>query len=369
MKRLNRIWPFILVSIAMLSGVFLPSVAQANMGPPWAGGQLVAEPTGLEKVAIAHETLRIDLRPLQDAQPVFVEAIYRIDNQGPQQKLDLVFATGVNKINAFQVWLNDQAIASQPAPAETLPASWQPPKQTPSLDNTSALDYYPDYATPQASALAFTLVLPPGAQTIKVRYAAEAMWRHSDDPTDYWQFAYILAPARAWAKFGGLDATITLPSGWRAAATPQFARQGDQLQASFANLPADAIALTVQAPVSWLYFVLTYFSLGLLMLVGVGGAILCWRTGRALGRQQATVWRGVLLPLLWGIMLCLFGLLTIFAPDWALPAFQHRDYGYGKPFALIGVIALSLLVMPIGWVMIGVTRWFTRRSSSRTAVL
>src|SRR5690348_8608778 len=113
MKCLNPIWPFILVSIAMLSGVFLPSMAQANMGPPWAGGQLAAEPTGLERVAIAHETLRLDLRPLQDAQPVFVEAIYRVDNQGPQQKLDLVFATGVNKVSAFQVWLNDQAIASQ----------------------------------------------------------------------------------------------------------------------------------------------------------------------------------------------------------------------------------------------------------------
>ncbi len=367
MKRLNRVLQFILVSLAVLSGVFLPSMVRANMGPPSSGGELAAEPTGLERVAIVHETLRIDLRPLQTAQPVLVEAVYQVNNQGPQQQLDLVFATGVNKVNAFQVWLNDQAIASQPAPEQALPASWQPPKQTPSLDNTQGLDYYPEYATPQASTLAFTLVLPPGAQTIKVQYTAEAMWRHSDDPTDYWQFAYILAPARAWAKFGGLDATIILPPSWRAAVTPRFVRQGDQLQASFSDLPADAIALTVQAPVGWLYWGLTNLSLGLLMLVGLGGAVLCWRTGRTLARQQTTVWRGVLLPLLWGIMICLFGLLAIFAPDWVLPAFQHRDYGYGKPFALIGIIGLSLLIMPIGWVLIWVTSWFSRRSTKRAS--
>ena len=61
-----------------------------------------------------------------------------------------------------------------------------------------------------------------------------------DGPTITWQFAYVLAPARAWGGFGGLDVEVLLPHGWRAAYTPDLLRNGDMLRRNFDVVPADA---------------------------------------------------------------------------------------------------------------------------------
>ena len=55
----------------------------------------------------------------------------------------------------------------------------------------------------------------------------------------------MLAPARAWDGFGGLDVTVHLPACWAAASRPELARVGDELRGSFDAVPADALALTV----------------------------------------------------------------------------------------------------------------------------
>ena len=49
----------------LLCAFFAASRAEANAGPPYyTDGQVAAEPSGLEGIAIAHETLDIDMRQL-----------------------------------------------------------------------------------------------------------------------------------------------------------------------------------------------------------------------------------------------------------------------------------------------------------------
>ena len=220
----------------------------ANVGPPWRSGQIVAEPTGLKDVAITGETLSIDLRPLESGKPALVEAIYRLDNRGPQRQLELVFASGSRLVTDFQVWLGDQAVESKPAGQLDLPKSWKPPRQTPGIHDANGIDFllgrWQNYATP----LAFTIVLPPGPHVLKVRYQAKVTSYQTNSPALYWQFAYILAPARDWGSFGSLGVTIQVPDNWLVACAPPMKRDGDVLHESFTDLPADAIALTLQTP-------------------------------------------------------------------------------------------------------------------------
>ena len=257
-----------------------PAMARANLGRPQSGGQLVAEPIGIEEVAIAREFLTIDLRPLAWNGLGYVEVVYNLHNHGTAKKLDLLFASGSAGVVDFRVLLDDQPIRSSPRAGAPLPASWQPPPQTPGLRDEKALAYAPGDSR-DVTAVALTVVVPSGLHTLKVRYAAEAAIHHYGAPTLYHQFAYVLAPARTWAAFGGLDVTIHLPGGWRVACTPQLIREGATLTGAFADLPSDAIALTMQAPEGWAYPVVAYGSLGLLGAVGIGGAILCWRVGRS----------------------------------------------------------------------------------------
>ena len=49
----------------LLCASFVVSHAEANAGPPfYTGGQVAAEPSGLEGITISHEALDIDMRRL-----------------------------------------------------------------------------------------------------------------------------------------------------------------------------------------------------------------------------------------------------------------------------------------------------------------
>jgi hypothetical protein len=264
-------------------------------------------------------------------------------------------------------------VASAPAKDQKLPASWQAPKQTPGLRGESGLDYL-RYHARGVTPVAFTLIIPPGKHDLKVRYAAEAATNLTGHPNVYRQFAYVLAPVRAWSSFGGLDLTIHLPEGWRAACTPVLERAGDTLKGSFAILPADAIALTLQAPEGWAYWPLTYAGLALLGVVGLGGAVVCWRSGRSKGRRLAIpaetrsnwlerhAWpKSIGLGLAWGLAVLGTGAFATFVPDWVLPAGQVSHYGYGQSLAMLGVFFLSILAVPVGFVIAQLTATVVRR--------
>jgi hypothetical protein len=334
----------------LLTACFLvPAAAPANVGPPWRGGDLTGDPVGIIDVDITRETLTLDMRPLAHGGLAEVEAIYRLHNRGATKTLDLVFASGSAKTANFRVWLGDAAIDSQPVQGMKMPASWEPPTHTPQFSDVHGwvdLGYHLHQATP----IAFVVTIPPGPQELKVRYAAEAVQNLNGTPTLIHQFAYVLAPARSWSSFGGLDVTVHVPAGWNVAARPKLDRDGDTLRASFSEVPDDALTLTLQAPASWLYRLLGCASLA----VAVGGAAICWRGGRNEAESSSRLerWtRSLGLAVLWGIAFSAAGAFATFGLDWTLPAGQASHYGYDQSLAMIGYVALSVLLVPIGFVI------------------
>jgi hypothetical protein len=355
------------IRTAILGLLVLPATAWANAGPPYFGGQLTAEPLGIKDVAIEREELTIDLRPLAEGGRARVEAVYHLNNAWAERTLDLLFASGAADVADFRVTFDDRPVPSAPAPAATLPESWKVPKQTPALDGNSPLQYR-FYNARAVTPVAFAVVVPEGRHTLKVTYAADAVTHLDGYPTVYRQFAYVLAPARSWAGFGGLDATVHLPAGWRAASTPELGRDGDTLNGHFSDVPADSIALTVQAPAGPAYWPVVYGTLGLFGLAILGGAFVCWRAGRAKGRALAQsrgaghAWpRSLFVGLLWGLVVLGTGLLATFGSDWVLPSGQASHDGYGRPFAVVGEALLAALLVPVGFAIAQLTAVIVRR--------
>jgi hypothetical protein len=364
-------WFCLLATCGLL---MLPDLVQANVGPPSSGGQVVAEPVGIQEIEIRWEVLQIDLRPLAENKLAIVSAEYQLENHGPEKSLSLLFASGSAEVSQLTASLNEQSIPSYPASDTPLPESWQPPKETPGLHGEPPVSYL-GYGSQPAVPYAMTVVIPEGSQKLRVQYRAEAAIHKFGQPTLYHQFAYILAPARAWSRFGGMDVTIQLPQDWIVSCNLPLQRTGDVLAGRFSELPADAIALTTQAAVSDSYVAANEGLFWLYLLSAVFGLAFCWKRGRHTGRELAKlpnespprrVWPTSLFAgILAGLATFAIGLLAIFVPDFLLPANQITHYGYGKIFYLIGVIYLSSNVVLIGF---GVAQLTARLFRKRVAV-
>jgi hypothetical protein len=335
----------------------IPGVACANLGEPFRGGHITGEPVGVLDVAISSETLTIDLRPVAHGNLAEVTAIYFLHNAGTAKTLDLVFASGSPEMTQFRASLGGRRIAGVVATDMPLPPTWQVPKHTPGFSSRgefSSIVYHPNKATP----MAFSVTIPPGRHELKVQYAAQLVRNELGTPTVFQQFAYVLAPARAWAGFGGLEVTVHLPEGWRAACKPELTRDGNCLKGRFAEVPADALTLTIQADEGWLYWPLRYASLALFFLTGLGGILMCWRGGRFAARSLALFSETTIRPLLasisfgfglvLGIAVLGTGALAILGPDRVLPDGQVSNYGYTQLLMLIGISVLSVLLVPVG---------------------
>jgi hypothetical protein len=270
-----------------------PARSDANAAPPYySQGEIAAELSGVSTVAIDHETLVIDMSRLSPApkkvynveeadaasrdNPITVTATYTLTNPGPDVTVDLVFVSGAPDTAAFEVKMNGQPVMARAAGDIPLPSEWQPPSTTPGLTSTNgdsritpAVDLlylapdedtmtpvphvdwrrYPQEATRErVSTYVFTVTIPSGQSTLAVRYNAEPQQFRTggySDRLESYQFAYVLAPARAWASFGGLDVTVRVPACWEAASRPGLERVGEELRGSYTELPADALALTV----------------------------------------------------------------------------------------------------------------------------
>ena len=351
------------VSVALLLFI-IPMSAWANVGPPSSGGHLVADLAGSLEVAITREKLTIDMRPVASGKPARVEALYQLHNDGEAREFELLFASGSSFVNDFQISLGDQSIDCVPAPKAELPESWKAPTHTPALDGIR-LDYL-RYRHKQITPMRFTVAIPPGKHVLKMSYQAETAIHQYGHPHVYRQFAYVLAPARSWAEFGGLDVVIQLPETWRAACSLPLSREGDTLTGSFDALPAGAISLTLQAPEGSLYRPLAYAGLGLLALTGIGGAVVCGRGGRAAGRSDGSAWPAAILwPAAWGLAVFAAGMFAIFGPDLALSSAQASHYGYGRAFAMIGVVFLAGLAMAVGFIItLSAAAVFRRRETA-----
>jgi hypothetical protein len=323
--------------------------AEANVGSPWQGGSRAGEPEGIGTIRIAREELVIDLRPLAAADGLAaVTATYHLDNLADGKHLDLVFATGSGSAD-FQIAIDGRPVPSTSASGAELPASWRPPGSTPNF-GSGEIAYRLDEH--RAIPTGFQLDVPPGRHDLTISYRADPVRYYRGDPTVLYQLAYVLSPARTWGGFGGLDVTVHVPSGWRAAVTPEMPREGDTLHAVFPAVPADAIALTVQAPAG-AHTPLRLATLALLAIVMFGGgfAVARWTRAREQRRRHAisaskpaAFGRGIV----WGLAVLGAGVLAIFLPDLAVPDGQADHRGYGRAFALIGVVLAAAAAVVIG---------------------
>jgi hypothetical protein len=242
----------------LLATLALARPAAANFGPQQGGWN--GEPTGLENLVITRETLTIDLRAAnvrrwdelrtdrwREYPLATVEVNYRVRNDGNDRTVDLVFASAFpfDEPGDVKVWLNDQLQAPKGTSGED--GRWPVPKTMLAPGMTHRIEYYAFRNDPQLFHVQVTF--PRGYSTLRAHYRTPiGANRERANPTCFWQYAYLLAPARAWAGFGGLDVTVLIPPDWPVATEPELKREGDRLIGSFDSIPDDALTITTQMP-------------------------------------------------------------------------------------------------------------------------
>jgi hypothetical protein len=332
----------------IVSGLLLLTVgigsAGANVGPPSWGGQVAGEPLGIRDIRIDRETLVIDLRPVATSEPARVEATYYLHNAGPSQALELLFASGSDSVEGFEVAFNGQSVPVSPADPRELPPSWKPPRETPGLDDRK-LEYSPGVRSHgPISPVQFALTIPPGEHTLRVRYRAEMGTNYLGFPTVYRQFAYVLAPARSWAGFGQLDVTVALPAGWSVVTHPELTRDGDILRGTFEGVPADSLAITLQAQPGPAYDRLVSITRTAFWATILSSLLLAVVLGRWAGRRTAAVqysrppriWPIALISgVIGGIAFGIAGWFKVYGAESALPVNEISHSGYGQLFEFL----------------------------------
>lgn len=345
-----------LVLATLLLVVALPTHLAGNMAEPVERGAPMGEPSGgLATMTIEHETLLLDLRPLRDAKPAWIDVTYAIRNDGPRRTLDLVFVTGSESANGT-VTVDGAAVPVRRDSTIPLPAAWRPPANTPHpWDEGEELPYEVE----RPASMRFTATLDSARHTIRVRYQARPTARSGDSPTVYWQLAYILAPARQWRGFGGLEARVLIPEGWRAASRPTLQREDDTLVRTWDRLPADALAITVQAPPP-----VAFAERVVPVVLAILGFFTCRWLGRGIGRVIGRRgWRGAISIPLSLLIAALWGGIAAFVTIAIPNAIKNKagtqmawTYGYGSA-------VLAVLTMPLAFlVAFGITQWSSLRA-------
>lgn len=354
------------VLASLLLSLCLPATAFANAAAPSRGGQTGTEPTGLEQVFILRESLSIDLRPLEEArshdgQLILVEAVYELENRGEERRLELVFAFG-SAFKDFRVWVDDQPVGSQPVRLKEKPPSWEVPATTPWLDE-QRLGYAgsPSSSYGARDSQSFNPVVPPGRHRLRAGYSVTPS-RYASSPIWYWQFAYILAPAREWAGFGGLDVTVSAPRGWTVVTEPKLTPEGGDLKGHFDQLPADALALTARAPVPFYYHLANYFFLLLFLLAVFASPLMIVVFARRRGYRLRLSWLwGAGAALLWGLLILASGILYAVGASYTVPRGQYSAQGYDGLFAILGSALLAAAAFPVGLALWLVTTSYVRK--------
>ncbi|MET0624755.1 MAG: hypothetical protein ABW250_17540 [Pyrinomonadaceae bacterium] len=358
------------VLLSLLLSLCLPAAAFANAAAPSQGGQAGTEPTGLEQVFILRESLNVDLRPLEEAgshdgQLILVEAVYELENRGEERRLNLVFIFG-SAFKDFRVWLDDQPVGSQPVRLKEQPPSWGVPDTTPWLDGRKL-----GYAGGSRSSYgardsqSFNPVVPPGRHRLRASYSVTPS-RYAASPVRYWQFAYVLAPAREWAGFGGLDVTVSAPRGWTVVTEPKLEPEGGVLKGRFDQLPADALAVTARAPVPFYYQPADYFFLLLFLLAIFASPVLIIIFAGRRGYKLRLSWLwGVGAGLLWGLLIIGTGILYAVGASYTVPRGQYSAQGYEGVFAIFGSALLAVVAFPAGLALWLLTTHLTRQKKAQ----
>ena len=271
--------------VGCLIGFAGTGIALGNAGPRDTSVKIAGEPTGIREVGILHESLTLDFRPFASGQAAHVEAVYSLRNEGPVQELQLLFAFGSPTQSGCQVTLDGKPITGEVRRGAEMPSQWWPPKTTPSLPGDDSTMIYAG-AWASFDPLAFDVIVPSGESELRVRYDEHGKTTYAR-PAMYRQFAYILAPARSWDGFGGLDVTMYVPDGWAVACSPKLERDGPMFRRSFDEVPADAIGITLRPPVPRTYQVVSRMSFPLILGTAVIGLAACWWWGGSRVRRDA----------------------------------------------------------------------------------
>jgi hypothetical protein len=361
----------VLAALLAAAALAAPALLAANMANPVQPGDVVGEPSAaLAGVTVEREALSIDLRPLERRAPAVVEATYRLRNDGPARELPLVFVADALAAGSG-VWVDGRPVPAALSPAGTLPPAWSPPASTPSLDGGTPLRYEAGRRPGEVEGgaapvvLSFLLPLDSGRHTVRVRYRARATAYSHRSPAVNWQLGYVLAPARQWAGFGGLDARILLPAGWKARAAPALRREGDALAAAWDSLPANALAVTARAPTPPVgaYQVL-------LLLAAAAGLGICIAVGLRVGRTLAVRRRSAAWGALLGTGLGLVWATAVVAGAMAFPAWvsdamgTQAAVGYGYGISIVALLLFPVLfLLVLALVMIAVFRAHRRTTA------
>jgi hypothetical protein len=380
----RRIRHLSLFCAAVLTALILIPAAQANFARRF-WGDVNTEPWGLKEVAIVHEQLTIDLRPLAALRPAHVEVVYDLSNSGASKRLDLLFVSGELGVRDFEAHLGNEPVPARLlAPKELrrhwdrFPANWRPPESAPGIDVEKAYFVRNGWDT-EATPVEFSLELPPGPSTLRVRYRARACGADEGYPTATWQFPYILAPAREWGEFGRLDVVVKVPDGCQARSTPPLEREGATLRGSFSGLPADILLLATRAPAPAEYYWAAWISAALFILTVLGGGIFCWWAGRWQGLSAARLGitekgAGKLVATLLAIPLSVLWGAAVFVAGEIIPQALMRAplHGQERPdfheafdvlFYLCSLFASSVAIL----CGIAITQWSASRAARRAS--
>jgi hypothetical protein len=371
-----RLWrrrPMKTISIlAVLLTTLTPvGPVRANYGPQEGGWN--GEPSGLENLVITRETLTIDLRAANASRweeirgdrwselPLAaVEVLYWIRNDGEEQTVDLVFASAATfEPGEVKVWLNDQPLAPQGSSRKD--GRWRVPEKMPAPGMVEPIRYWGFHSYPKL--LDVRVTFPRGYSSLRTRYRTPiSANRERANPTCFWQYAYLLAPARSWGGFGGLDVTVYVPQDWPAVTEPELQRDGERLFGSFDTIPADALTITTQMPPEpfrqrrslVLALISACWVVGLLSALALSYWVGTVRGRRDIRKQQprtfaawplwlvGCVWGGIGLALAW-----LSSFVLVHAAG--VPPVQSQSSGGVEEmiFVLIGLPG-SLLAIPVG---------------------
>lgn len=345
----NKLNSRVLNSIKLLlfaSLILNAASAWANMAAPSQGAILTSEPNGLEKIYIRRERLTLDFRGVAETQAsrtVAVEAVYDIENTDADKTLKLIFVLGINEVKDFNFYLDEQLLPSKFDDYSKLPKQWKAPLSTPWHDNKT-LGFFPSDNI-QKTAL-IELTIPKGRHVLKAQYNASPATYSGFAPRQLYQFAYVLAPARNWAGFGGLDLTILMPEGWELITAPAMEQTGATMQKHFDQIPADALGFTFGKPLPPGYYQLdeVFFWLALAS-VFVPPFLLGWLFIRQNRRGIVNPVMGFLLSLGWGILVGAAIFAASFGADYIYPTIT---YGYGGLFSFIFLFIMAAGVFVSG---------------------
>lgn len=353
--------------------------ARGNAAPPvsGSGGIYAGHPLGLTGVRVVRAAVTVDLRAVTHTGRARVEATYQLDVAEPRT-LTLTLPAGGDDVAGVRVSLDGRPVDVRPAEAAPVPESWAVPARTPRIGGDHDVEYNPgrgyrrwrDKLTPIAVAVA----VPAGAHELTLAYDAAAGANTTGSPTKYRQFAFVRAPEREWAGFGGVDVTVHLPPGWAAAAAPELARDGDTLRGRLTDSGPTPLTVTVQAPAGAWYTTVQYAGVVALVFAGIGGLGLCvavgrWRAGasaraeRCGGGWWARSWWpwSVAAGLGWGAAVLAAGVLAAFGPDLTIP--RESSSGIGPLLYFLVVLLAAALAVPIGSVATQLTARVARGPS------